>query len=262
MIGANGHPGRSWRDSAASGLGADLAMALDPVLFARSLELYLDDWQAGVARSAARGVLLLAGRQVGKSTTAALLAAHTAIYKPGSTSVLAAPSLRQTLELARSVRSLLTTAGAAPGSASLQRLELASGSRILSLPATESTVRGIAGVDQLILDEAAWLPDEVVTALLPMTATTGGRVVAMSTPSIRSGWFFEQWVEDGEWHRVEIWSRDCARIDPSWLEGQRRTMTPQAYASEFECQFGDPSSAAFRLEDIKAAMEDVEQWLV
>ncbi len=66
------------------GAASDLAMALDPVAFARSLGIAPDPWQERLLRSAADRALLNCCRQSGKSTVAALVALHRALYRPGS----------------------------------------------------------------------------------------------------------------------------------------------------------------------------------
>ena len=77
-----------------------LLHALDPVVFARDrLGFEADEWQGGLLRSSARWTLVLCSRQAGKSTTAAVLALHTALHRPGSLVLLVAPSLRQAGEL-------------------------------------------------------------------------------------------------------------------------------------------------------------------
>lgn|GEM_PF-4712797 len=44
------------------------------------------------------------------------------------------------------------------------RIELENGSRIVALPGSESTVRGYSAVRLLVLDEAARIPPELITA--------------------------------------------------------------------------------------------------
>ena len=56
-------------------------------------------------------------------------------------------------------------------------LTLANGSRVLSLPGSEATVRGYAA-DFLIVDEAARVPDELLAGIRPMLAATGGNSCA------------------------------------------------------------------------------------
>lgn len=75
-----------------------------------------DPWQADVLRSSSgRRLLLNCSRQSGKSTTAAALALHQAIYHPGSLVLLVSPSLRQSGELFRKVMAHLRALNHEPG---------------------------------------------------------------------------------------------------------------------------------------------------
>src|SRR5690242_19899699 len=81
-------------------LAADLRCALDPVAFAiERLGFTPDPWQAKLLRSPSKRHLLNCSRQAGKSTTTSILALHTAIYVPGSLTLLVSPSQRQSREL-------------------------------------------------------------------------------------------------------------------------------------------------------------------
>ena len=63
-------------------LATDFVAALDPaVLFERAFELVPLDWQRGYLFET-RPTVLLKGRQVGASLSAAALAIHTAVYWP------------------------------------------------------------------------------------------------------------------------------------------------------------------------------------
>jgi hypothetical protein len=75
------------------------------------------------------------------------------------------------------------------------RLELENHSRIISLPGQEQTVRGYAGVSLLIVDEAARVPDDLYFAVRPMLAVSNGRLIALSTPFGKRGWFYEIFKE-------------------------------------------------------------------
>ena len=118
-------------------LASDLALALDPVLFARRAGLEPDPWQADLLRSAGRQLILNCSRQSGKSTVSSLLALHEALYRPPALVLLLSPSLRQSQELFRKVKDALAALGPdAPALAeeSALRLEWANGSRIVCLP--------------------------------------------------------------------------------------------------------------------------------
>jgi hypothetical protein len=70
---------------------------------------------------------------------------------------------------------------------------LTNGSRIVSLPAGEETIRGFSAVSLLVIDEAARVSDDLYFAVRPMLATSGGSLVALSTPLGQRGFFFEAW---------------------------------------------------------------------
>ncbi len=84
-------------------IARDLKLSLDPVAFAKELGFNPDPWQARVLMWSGNRILLNCSRQTGKSTTAAILALHKAIYKPDSLILLVSPSLRQSSELFRKV---------------------------------------------------------------------------------------------------------------------------------------------------------------
>jgi hypothetical protein len=121
------------------------AFRIDPVLWVQKV-LGEDPtgWQRQFLR-ASRGasILALTARQVGKTTAACWAMAHTAIYQPGSLSVVACPAQRQSAEAIRRVRDSVAKAGAALIVANVYGLELENGARVLALPGTDDSVRGL-----------------------------------------------------------------------------------------------------------------------
>ena len=79
-------------------LAHDVAVALDPCLLMQELGLQPDRWQEEFLRSSADRQLLLCTRQAGKSTAAAILALHDALYSDNALVLLLSPSLRQSQE--------------------------------------------------------------------------------------------------------------------------------------------------------------------
>src|SRR5215472_4221598 len=102
-----------------------------------------DPWQTRLLSSSAQRILLLCSRQAGKSTASAALALRVALLQPGALVLLCSPSLRQSGELFRKVFHLYEALQrpVAVSTASTLRLELVNGSRIISLPAQEETIR-------------------------------------------------------------------------------------------------------------------------
>ena len=244
-------------------LASDLAMALDPTHLVKAAGLKPDDWQVRALRSGASRMLLNCSRQSGKSTVSAALAVHTALYEPGSLVLLLSPSLRQSQELFRKALDFYRAAAQPerPEAESALRLELANGSRIVSLPGKEGTIRGYSGVRLLVIDEAARVPDGLYFSVRPMLAVSGGRLMALSTPFGTRGWWYEAWQSTEAWDRFEVPATACPRIRPEFLAEEQRTLGEWWYRQEYECTFLDAQSQAFRREDVDRAFSDeVSVW--
>jgi hypothetical protein len=230
-------------------IAADLACALDPALLARQAGIIPDPWQADLLRSTAARTLLNVSRQAGKSTTSALVAVHQAVYTPGSLVLMVSPSLRQSGELFRKAVGVYRTLGRpVPAEAeTLLRLELANGSRIISLPGSEETIRGYSAPALVLVDEAARVDDELLTAVTPMMATVPhARLIALSTPAGKRGWWWQAWSEGGAaWVRVQVPAAEIPRISPAFLAAERATMPAARYRQEYECSFEEADAAVF-----------------
>jgi hypothetical protein len=245
---------------ASAPLGLDLAAALDPALFAQHAAGFaLDSWQTDVLRSPAKRKLLNCSRQAGKSSVVAALALHTALFEPGSLTLLLSPSERQSGELAHTIWSYYRRLGrpVPPNTENTLTLELATGSRIKALPSKEANIRGFPRVRLLVIDEAAWVPDELYYSVLPMLAVSGGNVVVLSTPCGKRGFFHKEWTEGGgDWERVEIPATMCPRINPTFLKEQRRRMPAFRYQSEYECAFTETLDQMYSYEIVQRAFEN------
>lgn len=238
-------------------LTADLAMALDPVLLMNAVGLDPDPWQGELLRAEAQRMLLLCARQSGKSTTTALMSLHEALYRPPALVLLLSPSLRQSSELFRKVSGFHQQVGqGVPArSESALRLELDNGSRIVSLPGKEETVRGFSGVRLLVIDEAARVSDDLYFAVRPMLAVSGGRLVALSTPWGKRGWFHQEYTEGGPgWHRVMITAEDCPRISPSFLAEEKAALGEWWYRQEYLCEFVETVDQIFTYDEVMSAI--------
>src|SRR5919112_6655021 len=222
-------------------LAEDLKLALDRVGFAKRLDLDPDPWQEDLLRSTSERVLLNCSRQSGKSTCAAIIALHRALYHPSSLILCLAPALRQSQELFGKVLGFYRDLGR-PVLAQAERklsLELENESRIVTLPGTEKTIRGFSGAALLIVDEASRVADELYFAVRPMLAVSGGSLMMLSTPYGKRGVFFEEWSQGEGWERYEVPARECPRISEAFLEEERSSLPPFIYRQEYECSFED-----------------------
>jgi hypothetical protein len=193
---------------------------VDRVEFARSVGLEPDVWQEGLLRSEAPRVLMNVARQAGKSTAAAVIGLHRALYHPGSLVLILAPAERQAKETFGKMADFYHALGHPIPADSYRKLgvELANASRIEALPGTEKTIRGFSGASLLIVDEAARVDDALYYAVRPMLAVSGGRLMLLSTPYGRRGIFYEEWTGGEEWERYEVPASQCPRISEEFLE--------------------------------------------
>jgi Terminase large subunit, T4likevirus-type, N-terminal len=239
-------------------LAEDLAAALDPVVLATGVNKPPDPWQAVALRSTASRLLLLCSRQSGKSTVAAVLAIHAALYEPGSLILMLSPSQRQSQELFRVALGFYKQLGrpVPAESENTMSLTLESGSRIVSLPGGESTIRGFASVRLLLVDEASRVPDETYFAARPMVAVSGGRIVLMSTPAGRRGFFFQAAERERGWEVIRVPATDCPRLSPAFLAEERATLGDYVFSQEYGLAFVEESSQLFSQQDIERAFRD------
>ena len=117
-------------------------------------------------------------------------------------------------------------------------LRLTNGSRLVALPGVADNIRGFSAVSLLIIDEAAYVSDELYHALNPMLAVSGGALWLMSTPNGQSGFFYDVWHRpNSDWHKVQVTAADCPRIRPETLEAQRLELGDAVFRREYMCEF-------------------------
>ena len=155
-------------------LAVDIRRCLDPVQLARDAGIEPDPWQEALLIDRPKRCLMLCSRQTGKTEVAIHLGLWTALYEAPSLVLIVSPSQRQSQEV---FRRLMIAHGKLKGVPELThesalRAQFSNGSRVLALPGSEKTTRGYAGARMIILDEAARVPDELVTALRPAMATS------------------------------------------------------------------------------------------
>jgi len=216
-----------------------------------------DPWQSQALASRSNQALWLCSRQSGKSQTAAALALREALLWPGALILLLSPTQRQSGELFRDkFKRLYATLGrpVATVQETALTLELANGSRVVSLPGDEATIRGYSGVRLLVIDEAARVPDDLYLAVRPMLAVSRGRLIALSSAWAKQGWFYESWTTGEGWERVKITADQCPRISPEFLADELREIGRRWYEMEYLCVFGDAVDQVFRGEDLDAAL--------
>ena len=222
---------------------------------------------------------------MGKTVVAAALALRTALLEAPALVLVLTPSERQSNEFMRRIKDLhqalcqpMQVAGkvqpfhemqvaelskdaayfnlpATTRDSSLQ-LHLDNGSRIIGLPASEGKVRVYSSVALLLVDEASRVDDALYRAMRPMLAVSRGRLLALSTPFGKRGWFHDAWHGSGDWMRVKVTAEQCPRIPADFLAEERRALGERWFRQEYLCSFEDTIDTVFAYADIQAALSD------
>lgn len=205
-------------------------------------------------------ILLCSGRQVGKSTIIAARDAERACRNANESILIISATERQSEELFIKVlmyiqdnyKHLIKTGKDRP-TKHIIRLKNKSIIRCLPTGLAGTGIRGFT-ITKLTADEAAFIPDEVWSAVTPMLLTTAGTMDLLSTPFGKSGYFYEMSKnEQGDFNVFHINSEEVIRkrpISPSWtaaqregalihLEKEKQRMTKLQYAQEYLGEFVD-----------------------
>jgi hypothetical protein len=219
----------------------ELAYRLDPALWVRH-ELGVEPaaWQERFLRAPfGSSIIALTARQVGKTTTAAWAIAHHMLFTSGGLSVIACPSQRQSAEAVRRVREFLLKVSAEFRTDNVYALELKNGSRVLALPGSDESIRGLTVDGFIIADEAAQLSNDLIAALSPMRARRPeARFAMLSTAWSRTDPFWTVWTnDDPSWMRLKATAETVTFFSEEFLEQQRRLLGEHNFQREY---FGIP----------------------
>jgi hypothetical protein len=268
----------------------------DPCKIFRAAGMNPDHWQRQLLTSTHKQILVCCSRQSGKSLTAAALALKTALLEAPSTALIVSRTQRQSAELLLKVKELhawlrgagkarrkqfvpmpvkeweelqaryeseSVAAGEQGKRDSVLTVELNNGSRIISLPGKADTFVGFSP-DLLIIDEAARVPDDTYRACRPMLAVSGGRLLCLSTPFGKRGFFYSEWERCEEatrqgrpepWERYQVKVTECPRISAEFLEDERLALGERWWRQEYMCSFEDPVGAVFAHDVIHAMID-------
>ncbi len=139
----------------------------------------------------------------------------------------------------RRVREFLIKVGAEFRTDNVYALELKNGSRVLALPGSDDSIRGLTVDGFIIADEAAQLSNDLIAALSPMRARRpDARFAMLSTAWSRTDPFWTVWSDDDPtWMRLKATADTVSFFTPAFLEQQRRLLGEHNFQREY---FGIP----------------------
>jgi len=229
-----------------------------PVDFAKVfLRIKPFPYQAELLEDKSKRIVACMGRQTGKTTTIAMKAIYFADINPNVTVLITAPSLRQSMIMFDRIASFVYSSAYLRNKvvrATRTLIHFENGSRIIALPCSENLLRGYTA-HMCILDEASWVPEEVITQIIfPMLSTTDGYAIFLSTPWDKNHFFYRAFVNPGyKVHKVK--SEECPLIKKEFLEEMKQNMTREAYLMEYEAEFVEALNSYFPQDIIRRCVE-------
>jgi hypothetical protein len=204
--------------------------------------------QKQIFDSEARFKVVSGGRRVGKTSLGVILCLQTALK--GGKTWWVAPSLGNA---EAGWEKLTMYASVIPYSKVLlgdRTVEFAGGGSVAIKTASEPyRLRG-AGLDGVVIDEAAWLKEESWSqSLRPALTDKKGWAVIISTPFGKDNWFYELWEKVPEmrgWERFSMPTITNPAIDQDELDQAREILSPTTFAQEYLGEFVAPGGTIFR----------------
>ena len=204
-------------------------------------------------------VTVVAPRQTGKSFLAMQVVLYWALNTPGAEIFWVSPIYAQAKKVFEQLYDAVHPSGLIKSAnRSDVTIKFKNGSKIYFKSAERpDNLRGNTG-SFMVVDEAAYMNDEVWKAVLrPIMLVRGKKVLFISTPR-GSNWFKEHYdlgqstdVETSEYASCRMHYRDNPFVDPQEIENARLTLPAAIFAAEYNGSFEDSGRNVFDLTNTK-----------
>lgn len=186
-------------------------------------------------KGAGKTLVIKAKRQVGKSILASTLLLHYASLK--TISAVIEPTLAQSRRVFKQIVKAISPSGLIE-SANAATLEITfkNGAEILFKSAQQGdSIRGFTVTGILIIDEMAFIEDEIIDILMPLVDANNANILMISTPLFTSGRFYEEYITEGDNKLVLDWNRydTSCFLSATKLEEYRQKLSPNKFKSEY-----------------------------
>jgi len=269
----------------------------DPAIFAKYfLGIVPFVYQYMLLLDKSKRIAVCSSRQIGKTWVVVILALFHAMYNPNSSVLIFSKSTGQAKKFLREMKKIIffgqqnlnqehskhkcpfkldeEPAWTLPEEIddkkpnNTEEFTLTNGSVIRSLPPTDSS-RGYTG-DLVIVDEAAFVPDEIFdTVIEPTVRFTGGRIVLLSTPNGQKGFFYHYFDPEDKRRPLPddetpfTYSRYwwdwtiCPNEEIKQMTmDKKKDLDPIRFAQEYEAKFTSTADAFFQQRKIEEATDD------
>ena len=222
----------------------------------QAYDITTDKWQRAYLDNALKtsAVAIVACRQTGKTTVTGGFAGWLMLEYSDLFVLTVSRSLRQASHLLSKVKEgIRKYAPEAILYSNQLGMGLANGSKILCVPCQGSDAARGFSAEFLLVDEAAFVPDDVFTALTPSLAATHGALHLISSPNGPVGTFHSavEGTSMDDFYSIRVRADHIDRFDPAFLESQRRLLGDVRYRQEYLAEFLLMEGAFFRGETTK-----------
>ena len=198
-------------------------------------------------------VVVKAPRQRGKSYVSQGVLVHYALSYPNTVSAIIEPTNAQARKIFRSIKNALwETCVISKANETFLEIEFINKSRIMFKSAESGdNLRGYTVSGVAVLDEAAFVSQEILELVLPWLNVHNAPMLIVSTPKIRDGVFYNYWKEgiEGNGNVVSIdWCEydTSVLISHDMIEQYRKTLTANQFKSEILGEWLDDEGLVFQ----------------
>ena len=187
-------------------------------------------------------------RQCGKSFVASLILIYFSLNKKDTVSILIEPTLNQSRRMFKDIVKMLEGSGIIKNAnQSLLTIDFINGSEIIFKSAEQyDAIRGYSVSGILIIDEGAFIRDDVYEILFPLRDVFNAPMLVISTPLFCDGYFYRLFTS------TNSKSYDWCDYDTSYflsdekLEQYRNTLSDLKFRSEYLGLFITDGGYVFR----------------
>jgi len=212
--------------------------------------------------------VILKARQLGISTICAAYCVWFLLFHKEKNILVLATKLNTATNLVRKVKSIMK---GLPDWIKISDIivdnrtsfELSNGSMIKAASTSGDAGRSEA-LSLLVIDEAAHIDNmnDIWTSIYP-TLSTGGRCIALSTPSGVGNWFHKTFIDadngDNDFHPIVLpWDVHPER-DKTWFAKETKNMSRRQIAQELECNFNTSGDTVIHPDDLAWINEIIKE---
>lgn len=243
----------------------------DPVLFT---QIFLNHKphpaQELILRDKCQFKTIVAGRRFGKTKAMAFSAIHFAITKPNSIQFILAPSYNQANIMFWEITTLLSKSILVHlvervYKTPFSKIIFKNGSEIHARSTTKPEYLRGHKAHRVILDEAAYIPDEVISQVVePMLADYNGSWIKIGTPFGKNH-FYDSYLkgqseEFPDYSSYRFPSMANPHISHEFIEKKKREYGESSiiFRTEYLAEFVEDQNAVFRWQDIQKNVSNIE----